>query len=242
MNWLLLLLMCLPLQRSSDDRLAKYREASIKKFDAEIQKLEERDRKESDPENAILFVGSSSIRRWNTIGKDLDPWPTIQRGFGGSKFSDVAVFAKRIFAPHSYRALVVYVGNDITGDASDKTPAEIVQLFDSIVQTSKEHRPKAKIFLIAITPTEKRWAVWDKTREANAALSDYCKKSGLHFIETEKHYLNEKGLPRSELFIDDKLHQNQEGYNVWASIIRAKLEEVLVSPDSPTSASATSQK
>ncbi len=226
-----LLLTLLLLQKASDDFVGKYREASAKAFEKEIVKLEELDRSQKDPEHAILFTGSSSVRLWESIEKDLEPWPVIRRGFGGSKFSDVAVYAPRLLQPHSYRALVVFVANDITGGANDKTPEEIVKLFDHIVQTSKAHRPNAKIFLIAITPTEKRWEVWNKIQGANLALEAYCKaNSNVVFIPTALSYLNEQGMPRSELFREDKLHQNPAGYRIWSGIVRKALESQLGTP------------
>ena len=81
-----------------------------------------RDDTEHHPENSILFIGSSSIRRWSHIGKDMEPYHPIQRGYGGAKWSDVAVFAERLISPHAFRAAVFFVGNDITGDSGDKSP------------------------------------------------------------------------------------------------------------------------
>lgn len=216
---------------SEDTLVDKYRAAAVEKFGNEISKLEEKDQKVKDPANAILFIGSSSIRLWETIADDLKPWPAIQRGFGGSTYSDVAVFAPRLIRPHDYRALAIFVANDITGGDKDKSPEEIVALLDRIVKESKAHKPKAKVFVIAITPTEKRWAVWDKIRVANASLESYCKQNeGLVFVATEKDYLNEEGKPRTEYFREDKLHQNNAGYQVWSRIIRSTLEKELGSP------------
>jgi lysophospholipase L1-like esterase len=48
-----------------------------------------------------------------------------------------------------------------------------------------------------------------------------------YFIDTEKYFLNSSGLPRSELFLDDKLHLNDDGYAIWTGIIKNDLNEVL---------------
>ena len=40
-------------------------------------------------------------------------------------------------------------------------------------------------------------------------------------------YLNREGEPREELFIQDKLHQNHDGYLIWGELVRKKLDEVL---------------
>ena len=38
------------------------------------------------PDDSILFVGSSSIRLWETIAEDMAPYPVIRRGYGGRSF------------------------------------------------------------------------------------------------------------------------------------------------------------
>ncbi len=81
--------------------LESYRVAAVDRWEEEIEKLEQRDANEEDPADAILFIGSSSIRRWDEIAVDMAPYRTIRRGYGGSKYSDVAVFAERLHLPSS---------------------------------------------------------------------------------------------------------------------------------------------
>ncbi len=52
----------------------------------------------------------------------------------------------------------------------------------------------------------------------------------LHFIATADKYLNAEGGPMPELFKEDKLHQNRDGYARWSKIILAQLESVLKQP------------
>ena len=175
-----------------------------------------------------LYVGSSSIRLWKNIEKDMAPYPAIQRGYGGAKFTDLLVYAKRIIYPHEFRALVVFVANDITGGKEDKTPRQVLGMFKSLEKIVRKKYKNQPIYFIAITPNKSRWKVWPQAREANALIQAYCKtKKNLQFIETEAQYLGADGLPIDEYFISDKLHQTQKGYDVWASIIKSKLNETL---------------
>ncbi len=212
----------------ADDLLEKYRNAAKEKWADEMQRIAKLDASETDPDNAILFIGSSSIRLWKDIASDLQPWPVISRGYGGAKFSDLAVLAPQIVKPHNFRAVVIFVGNDVTGGDDDKTPEEVVKLFEHVVGTIRSHNSQAPIFLLEITPTPKRWAVWDKIREVNAELKAACQRGQqLHFISTAASYLDSQGQPMPELFQEDKLHQNREGYNRWSKLIRAALEQQL---------------
>ena len=112
---------------------------------------------EQHSSDAILFIGSSSIRRWGDIAIDMAPYRPIQRGYGGAKYSDVAVFAERLIQPHRYRALVMFVGNDVSGKPQDHTPEEVERLVRYIVDVSLKHQSDAPVLLIEVTPTRKRF-------------------------------------------------------------------------------------
>ncbi len=207
--------------------LSKYEEAS-KSWEKEIQQLEAKDKTEKDPDNAILFTGSSSIRLWKTIATDMQPYTVIQRGFGGSKFSDLYFYTERIVKPHDFRAVVIFVANDISGSNLDRTPKEVAATFQEIVKKIRAMKPPTPIFIIEITPTNSRWKVWPQIQEANNLMKKACRKfKDVHFIETGAAYLDEKRLPRSDLFIKDQLHPNEEGYKIWTAIIKKRLDEVL---------------
>ncbi|MBK9934906.1 MAG: hypothetical protein IPP61_03110 [Cytophagaceae bacterium] len=207
----------------------KFQEAA-KSWEPEIQKLEQLDKTETDPKDAILFIGSSSIRLWNNIRQDMAPYPVIQRGYGGAKFSDLLVYTKRLVYPHQFKAVAIFVANDITGSEEDKTPEEVLDMFKSTVKIIRKKDRKAPVYFIAITPTELRWNVWPQAKKANSLISAYCAShKNLHFIDTETRYLGGDGRPIGEYFIGDKLHQTQKGYDVWASIIKETFDKTLKS-------------
>lgn len=222
--WLLTVLS--PMQAT--DPLEQYRAAAIAKWENAIQKLEKLDQEQTDPEHAVLFVGSSSIVLWNDIAQDMAPYATIRRGFGGSKFSDVAVYIDRLVKPHQFDAVAVFVANDISGNKTDKTPEEVLRLVDITVNKIKEHAPAASVFLIAITPTPSRFGAWEQINRVNALMSEYCHQhEGVYYIDTVSSYLDAYGQPIQEYFIKDGLHQNRKGYQLWARIIKAALDPVL---------------
>ena len=221
-------LLILILFLSSCSVTRKYEKESAAKWGKDIHDFEELDKKVHDPGNAILFTGSSSIRLWSTLGEDVAPYPVIRRGFGGSKFSDLAVFAKEIIYPHQFRALVLFEANDITGNTADKSPEEVAKLFRDIVRTVRRKYAEQPVFVIEITPTQSRWPLWPKIKQANKLLMESCRNlHNTYYIETSPAYLNKEGEPRNELFIKDMLHQNHEGYRIWGALIRKKLDEVL---------------
>lgn len=207
--------------------MSKYQEAS-KVWEKEIQQLEAKDKAETVPQNAILFIGSSSIRLWKNINTDMQPYPVIQRGYGGSKFSDNVFYIERLVKPHDFKALAMFFANDITGGTNDRTPEELTAIVKENIKKVRAIKPDKPIFIIGITPTNSRWKVWTQAKRANELLNNMSQKmKNVHYIETAAAYLDAEGKPRGELFVADQLHQNQKGYDIWSAIIKKKLDEVL---------------
>ena len=201
---------------------------SISKWEPEIAAFDKLNQTEHDPDDAILFLGSSSIRLWNTLGQELAPYPVIQRGFGGSNSPAVLHYTKRIVYPHKFQALVIFVANDITGSQNDLSPTESTENFRKIVKTIRAKYRQQPIFIVEITPSQSRWEKWSLIKQDNVRLKELCKKEkNLYFIETAKSFLNEKSEPRNELFRDDFLHLNHNGYKIWGRLIKAELDKRL---------------
>jgi hypothetical protein len=187
-----------------------------------------RNASETHPDDAILFMGSSSIRLWDTIVEDVAPYHPIQRGFGGSNFSDLAIFAETILAPHRYRGVVIFVANSLVETPDDLLLEEVAVQFRHTVATVQRLAPGTPVFLIAVTPTESRWKLWPGLKALNARLQAICDQDPLlHWIATEDAFLNPHGLPRAELFVGDRLHLNRDGYRIWSRLVRRALDREL---------------
>ncbi len=213
------------------------RSEAIKKWETEIVSLEKLDATQSHRSGEILLIGSSSIRLWKNIDVDMAPYPVIRRGYGGAKYSDLAVFCERLVHPHHYRALVVFVANDISGDPDDHTPEQVERWIRHIIDVSQRHQPEAPVLLIEVTPTNKRLEHWPRIRELNARIREIALSTPMvFFVNTAEHFLDPAGKPRAEYFVEDKLHLNDAGYGVWSDLIRRHLDEVfrLLSRYKPT--------
>jgi acetyl esterase/lipase/lysophospholipase L1-like esterase len=201
---------------------------TVFRYEKDIQEFERLDQTEKYSSNAILFSGSSFIRLWKSIHKDLAPHEIIHRGYGGSNISEMAYYVNRIVYPHPCKAIVFYTGsNDITGSKGDKSPLQVLETFKYVVKTVRKKHPTTPIYWIEISPNESRWPVWDKITEANTLLKNYCANTpNLHFIETASKLLGKDGLPQKELYVSDRLHFNEKGYKIWTKIMREVLAKM----------------
>jgi hypothetical protein len=200
----------------------------VKAWENDIKQFEQLDKSESYPTESIFFAGSSSIRLWTDLMADMAPYPVIQRGYGGAKLSDFAVYADRIFDPHPCRAIVLFIANDITGSNQDKTPEEVLALYKSVIKTIRNKHKDTPVFWIAITPTSSRWKAWPEIQKANNLINNYCDShKNLYFIKTDFAFLGPDGKPIDSLFRDDLLHLNDKGYAVWKKIIKDDLDRIL---------------
>jgi lysophospholipase L1-like esterase len=194
-----------------------------------MQAFETLDASNTYPPESIFFTGSSSIVLWRTVAQDMAPYPVIHRGFGGSNMTDVLRYADRYIKKHRFGSMVVFVANDIVGNpASDKTPEQVRDLFRDFILKIRSYNADAPIFIIAITPTNSRWAVWPQIRQANNLLVQLTDEhKGVMFIPTEDLFLGADGKPKSELFVSDQLHMSPAGYALWSKRVRSYVETVL---------------
>ena len=216
--------------------LKKY-ELTGKKWEDEIKKLEVLDKKETYSNQAVLFIGSSSIRLWKSIEEDLDTYEPIKRGYGGAHYYDIIHFTNRLVSPHKVKAIAIFVANDITGKENginnqtvnrDLSPKEVLRLVKFVTKEIRKSHEKVPVFFIETTPTSKRWKVWDKISKANDLIENYTSKyENLYYINTRSFYIGSDGIPNDSLFVKDKLHLNREGYKLWGKIIKENFDKNL---------------
>jgi lysophospholipase L1-like esterase len=193
-------------------------------FEKEIKAFEAADQQKAPPKNAVLFIGSSSIRLWKTLDTDFPGIAVINRGFGGSKIADSTHYADRIVLPYYPRKIIMYAGdNDI---AAGRKPQQILEDFQAFVAKVRQTMPDVSISYISIKPSLKRWKLIDQIKEANSLIHAYTQsQTNLGYIDIFPAMLGPDGKPRHELFRPDGLHMLPKGYDIWVSIIAPKLKE-----------------
>ena len=194
-------------------------------FEKDILAFEASDKTNPPPKNAVLFIGSSSIRMWKTLAKDFPDYRVINRGLGGSQISDSIYFADRIVIPYEPRTIVFYAGgNDIN---AKKTPETVFNDFKTFVAKVRGKLPATKIVYISVAPNPARWAQIEQVRAANTLIRDYAaKEAGLSFIDVHPHMLGEDGQPKPDIYLADNLHMNEKGYAIWKQVVGKHLKSM----------------
>lgn len=173
----------------------------------------------------VLFVGSSTIRMWSDLREDFRQVPVvINRGFGGSTMADCNYFVKNLVVQYRPRHVMVYAGdNDL---AEGRTPAQVLESFQSFVAAVRTALPQTRISYISIKPSPLRAGLLPKTREANALLADYVRTlPHSDYIDIFTPMMQADGTPRGDLFGPDRLHMNDAGYDLWRSVISSYVGE-----------------
>jgi lysophospholipase L1-like esterase len=185
----------------------------------ELREFARQDSLMPPPARPILFYGSSSVRKWETLRQDFAGRPVLNRGFGGSRFPDAIHFFNELVVAYNPRQVVLYEGdNDIEAGATSQEVYQSFLTFDSLMRAKLPNTPAV---YLSIKPSPSRWALYPQMREANNLIRQYIKKhpKNWRFVDVGKPMLGKNGQPRPELYVEDKLHMTPAGYAIWKRVV-----------------------
>jgi lysophospholipase L1-like esterase len=190
-------------------------------WESTIRAFERQDKEHPVPPGVIVFTGSSSIAYWNSLADDMKPLPVINRGFGGSEYTDVNHYADRIVIAYHPAAVVVYAGDNDLAPGSRKTPESVAQDVRQFVQMVHAKTPETWIYVLSIKPSILRWKAWPAVKEANQLIQDFLRaEEHAAYIDVATPMLDKSGRPTGDLFIADGLHPSAKCYKLWTSLIK----------------------
>ena len=194
------------------------------RWSKDMQAFAEWDSKNSFPSDAVLFVGSSSIRLWATAEAFGAEYPVINRGFGGSYMADSVHYSETLILKYKPKVVVIFAGtNDVAGNIP---AARVHRDFVRLVEIIHAALPRTEILCLPITPTRSRWHLQDKMQEVNAINKEYAAgRACVTFIDVASVFLGADGLPDAALFMADRLHLNEKGYEKWNTALAPVLRD-----------------
>jgi lysophospholipase L1-like esterase len=195
-------------------------------FWEDIAEFKHQDSIRRPPSRAILFVGSSSIRKWTNVQSYFPGYTIINRGFGGSTLPDVIRYAGEIIFPYHPKQIVIYCGDNDLANSDSVTALMVYNRFVRLYDLIRSRLKDVDIVYISIKPSPSRQRLMPRIEEANDMIRDFMAKySHAVFVDVYHPMLTPQGQPNDSLFLGDKLHMNEKGYRAWQQILLPYLDK-----------------
>jgi lysophospholipase L1-like esterase len=168
----------------------------------------------SDP---IVVYGSSSVRLWTTLARDIGNSRVINAGFGGSTLEACEFYFERIVVPLAPAALLVYAGDNDLGDG--RSVEQVVGSFRSLAEKVERSCGPIPFGFLSIKPSPAREFIRDRIERANALIRAEIERLPGGFFVPLYDAMRDHGKPRPELFLEDGLHLAPAGYACWTDVL-----------------------
>lgn len=193
-------------------------------YETEVKGLENKSLKLA-PDAETLFYGSSSIRMWETLGKDFEGFKPVNLGFGGSTLAACVWFFERIMGPYHPKRLVVYAGDNDLGDG--RHPEEVFIFFQQLMVKIQKKFGNLPCYFISLKPSPSRSYLLDSFKYINQLAQKEITQNQpcWRYIDVFSQMIDQAGKPRAEYYTQDGLHMNEAGYRLWTVIVKQQLSE-----------------
>lgn len=194
-------------------------------YNAEIEWLEKKAVLKSKLKK-VVFYGSSSFTRWETMEKDFKAYQVVNLGFGGSTLAACTWFYPRVVPQHKPDAIVIYSGDNDLGDG--RTPEEVVIFYRQLVADIRKSLGKIPVCFVSIKLSPSRAHLVGSIEYANNCIKYIIENENenCHFIDIYKRMFSKPGLLDLELFEKDGLHLSAKGYTIWQEEISNQLSKI----------------
>lgn len=192
--------------------------------------------KEDMPKGQIVFYGPSNFTRWsakrgNTPLREALPGASgqlccINRGFGSSSTEHHLYYYSRMVRPLEPKVLVYAPGMG-NSTSFGYTPEETLDLAKRMITYAQTDFPDLKVYICGLNLYKAR-LFGAKSLETQEMFDGWLREWA---AETPNcTYLDSNAyepLCRSDIFEDDKIHYNNEGYKIYAEFFKEVLKEEL---------------
>lgn len=190
-------------------------------FWQDIQNFKKADLENAPPKDAILLIGSSSFTKWTDVSSYFPDKTIINRGFGGSRMTDLNDFAEDLLSPYQPKQIIIYCGDNDFADHHDLKAKVVVNRFKAFYKKIREKFPNIEVDFISIKYSPSREILWPQMKETNKKIAAFMKKEpNAEFIDITKAMEDSNGNVRRDLFVEDMLHLTPEGYELWTKVMK----------------------
>lgn len=189
-----------------------------------IRNFRKQDSLQALPQNAILFVGSSSFTNWHNVQQMFPDYTIVNRGFGGSQLPDVKLYFEQTVYPKKLKQIVLYAGdNDIAAGAR---PEEVFERFKQVYELIRKDQPQLPIAYLSIKGCPGRARSIPLVQQTNALIKEFlAKQKNTAYVDVYTATMDSDGQPLKHIYVEDGVHMNQQGYDIWARVLKPYLKK-----------------
>ena len=195
----------------------------ILRYQNDINKYQKENKQLSNRSCDVLFLGSSSINLWDTIYEDFAPLKLIRRSYGGATLRDMIYNYATIAKGYKPKAIVLYVENDLGSHKEGVNAVKCFDLFRIFIAKLKKEYPNTPLFVVSLKPSQHKADQLKDQLIVNTLLEQNATQQQYTYIDITKVMYDEEGNLRTDIFKEDNLHMNAEGYKLWTSVLRPYL-------------------
>lgn len=169
----------------------------------------------------IVFTGSSSVRLWEGLEELFPDHQILNTGFGGSQTRDLFEHLQPLVLSYKPKMVFIYEGdNDIN---FRKRPKRVIRITKKIIDTIWQHYPETEVVLISSKPSIVRWHLKKRYIKLNLKLKEFAERTPRVAFANVWDIMLMNEVINESLFIEDGLHMNQKGYDLWYEVIKSFL-------------------
>ena len=175
----------------------------------------------------VVFFGDSITDMWK-LEQYFPGKPYVNRGISGQTTPQMLVRFRQDVIDLKPSAVVILAGtNDIAGNTGPMRNEDIEADLATMAELARAHR--IAVVLASILPVHNYTAKAKdffaqrpsaRILEVNRWLKEFCKDSGIVYLDYFSAMVDEKGYLKKGL-ADDGLHPNDEGYKIMATLAEA---------------------
>jgi beta-glucosidase len=180
----------------------------------------------------LIFIGDSITHSWEGAGKDV--WDkyygkrnAVNLGISGDRTQHVLwrLDHGNIDGIHPKLAVIMIGTNNSNG--ADNTAEEIGAGITAIVEKLRAKLPETKVLVLAIFPRgEKPGPQREKNAKASEIAARLADNRHVFYLDIGPKFLAPDGTLSKDI-MNDFLHPNAKGYEIWAAAIEDKVAELM---------------
>ena len=194
-------------------------------YEAEVQALEKKINEGKIEKGANLFYGSSSLRLWEDMKNDLAPYMIENIAFGGSTLEACVHFFERLVVPCEPKSIIFYAGDNDLGDGVYHS--DVMGHFERLLEKRARYLSGVTFTFISIKPSPARHHLLHRIRLVNSYAKERIEAlENVHYIDIHSKMYTSDGMPNSQLYGEDSLHMNSDGYKIWRDALLADADKI----------------